>query len=130
VADFVQATKIYEVNHRQRRRFAMPKNYPDAHEPLFEAWARASAQDGATSRMQDVEFLTLAEAAVLVRRSERTLRDWRKAGLLRTHQIGRAKLIFAVDLLPLLFGGTPQKISNDSSELEALNSPCNGQFDK
>jgi Helix-turn-helix domain len=109
----------------------MPKNiYPDANDPLFEAWDRASAQDGATPRMKDIEFLTLAEAAVLLRRSERTLRDWRKAGLLRTHKIGLAKLILAADLLPLLFGGKPNKISNDSSELSALNRPSNGPFDK
>ena len=109
----------------------MPKNIPpDAHAPLFADWDRASAQDGTTSRLQDVEFLTLAEAAVLVRRDERTLRDWRKAGLLRTHQIGKAKLILVADLLPLLFGGKPRKISHDSSELDALNSPSNGPFDK
>lgn len=70
----------------------MPKNITqDAHAPLFEDWDRASAQDGATSRIKDVELLTLAEAAVLVRRDERTLRDWRKAGLLRTHQIGKVR---------------------------------------
>jgi hypothetical protein len=109
----------------------MPQNItPDAYEPLFEAWDRASAQGEATSRMKDVEFLTLAEAAVLVRRSERTLREWRKAGLLRTHNTGRAKLIFAADLLPLLFGGKPQKIDNDSSQLDALSSSSNSLFDK
>jgi hypothetical protein len=112
----------------------MPKNiYPDAHDPLFEDWDRASAEAGATSSIKDVEFLTLAEAAVLVRRDERTLRDWRQAGLLRTHKIGKAKLILAADLLPLLFGGKlpkSNKINNDSSELGALNSPSNGPFDK
>jgi Helix-turn-helix domain len=78
-------------------------------------------------------LLTLAEAAVLVRRDERTLRDWRKAGLLRTHKIGKAKRILSADLLPLLFGGKPdkpQKTNNDSSELGALNSPSDGPFDK
>ena len=82
---------------------------PDALESLFADWDRASAQAGATPRMQDVELLTLAEAAALVDRDERTLRDWRKAGLLRTHKIGKAKRILAADLLPLLFGGKPHK---------------------
>jgi hypothetical protein len=109
----------------------MPKIIaPDANAPLFEAWDRASAQDGATARINDVEFLTFAEAAVLVRRSERTLREWRKAGLLRTHNTGRAKLIFAADLLPLLFGGKPQKINSDSSQLDALSSSSNSLSDK
>jgi hypothetical protein len=64
----------------------------------------------------------------LVRRSERTLREWRKAGLLRTHKIGRAKLILAADLPPLLFGGKPRKINNDSSDLNALSRSSNSQF--
>ena len=108
----------------------MPKKiYPDADDPLFKEWDRASAQAAAIPLMHDVELLTLAEAAVLVRRDERTVRGWRQAGLLRTHKIGKAKLILAADLLPLLFGGKPpkpNKINNDSSELEALNSPSNG----
>ena len=45
----------------------MPKMiYTDANDPLFEDWDRASAQAGAIPCIQDVELLTLAEAAVLV----------------------------------------------------------------
>lgn len=35
----------------------------------------------------------------------------------------------AADLLPLLFGGKPHKIGNDSNDLDALNSPSDGPFD-
>ena len=108
----------------------MPENiFLDASAPLFEEWDCGFSQDNAPARTPDVEFLTLAEAAVLVRRSERTLRAWRNAGLLRTHKIGRAKLIYAADLLPLLFGDRPQKISNDYSNINNISGTCNSPFD-
>lgn len=94
----------------------MPKDtFLDANAPLIEEWNRSFTQHDTPTQTSDVEFLTLAEAAVLVRRSERTLRAWRNSGLLRTHKIGRAKLIYAADLLPLLFGDKPKKIVNNFS---------------
>jgi excisionase family DNA binding protein len=45
------------------------------------------------------EYLTLKEAARLCRRAPRTLREWRRDGLLKTHRIGRAKLIKLTELL-------------------------------
>lgn len=49
-------------------------------------------------------MFTLLEAALFARRSPRSLREWRKSGLLKTIKIGRAKLIRRDDLLKLLEG--------------------------
>ena len=46
----------------------MPQNIaPDAYEPLFEDWDRAPAQDGTTSRMQDVDAEKPADRLRLLR---------------------------------------------------------------
>jgi hypothetical protein len=94
-----------------------------------EDWAEMFGDPTPALTIKCTEFLTLAEAAVLLRRSERTMREWRKVGLLRTHQIGRAKLVYAADLLPMLFGGKPTSKSKHSNELEALSTPSPTQSD-
>lgn len=47
-------------------------------------------------------YLTLAEAATLTRCAERTLREWRRLGLIRTIVVGRKKLIARADVIRFL----------------------------
>ena len=47
-------------------------------------------------------YLTLAEAAKLTRCAERTLREWRRLGLIRTIVVGRKKLIARADVILFL----------------------------
>ena len=52
----------------------------------------------------DPQYLTLKEAARLCRCADRTLRQWRRDGLIQTHKVGRGKRIKLSEILVLLDG--------------------------
>jgi excisionase family DNA binding protein len=82
------------------------KRRPDAKSSDVPAAAQAVAPDVADQEVGGLPaFMTLAEVARLLRRTERALFEWRRKKVLRVTKIGRTVLVRREDFLRLVNGG-------------------------